>query len=182
MNIYKSCPSFYTDFFTVRLIRAEDAPGLLKVYSDKSAQPYFNADNCTSDFRYTTLQEMQECVNMWLWSYEHGYFVRWCILFGGKPVGTAEMFRRDDGEDGKGCGVLRIDLMNRFEFTDVLEELLEAMLQPMHELFGCAEVLTKAPWFADQRKAALRKHGFVPARPQAGKNGAVFDDYWSHRA
>ena len=34
MNVYESCPTFITPRFTLRLIRREDAPGLLPVYSD----------------------------------------------------------------------------------------------------------------------------------------------------
>ena len=182
MNVYESCPTFITPRFTLRLIRREDAPGLLPVYSDKMAQPYFNADNCTSDFCYTTLAEMEECVKMWVWSYENGWFVRWVILEEDAPVGTIEMFRRDDGDDGRGCGVLRMDLMNRCETEEVLDELLAAILAPMHEHFGCGEILTKAPGFAHQRQAALKLHGFVPAKPITGHNGQPLGDYWSHRA
>ena len=183
MNVYETCPVFITPRFTLRLIREEDAPGLLSVYSDKVAQPYFNADNCTSHFCYTTLREMQECVDMWVYAYRQGWFVRWTILLeDGRPVGTAEMFRRDDGDDGRGCGVLRVDLKRMYEFTDVFDEMLEVMLAPLHEHFGCGEILTKAPSFAHQRQEALRMHGFTPAGPQKGQNGLVFNDYWSHRA
>lgn len=182
MNIYETCPVFITPRFTLRLTEQADAPGLLKVYSDKKAWPYFNADNCTSSFRYTTLKQMQECVDMWVWSYRNGYFVRWTILQeDGKPVGTVEMFRRDDGEDGRGCGVLRMDVLSWHEFEDVFSELLEIMLEPLHEYFGCAEILTKAPRFALQRREALELHGFRPASPLVGENGLVYDDYWSHR-
>jgi len=182
MNVYENCPTFITQRYMVRLVRREDAAGLLSVYSDRGAQPYFNADNCTSDFRYQTLQEMEECVNMWLWSYAHGYFVRWTILEEDKPVGTVEMFRRDDGEDGRGCGVLRMDVKSLLEFDDVFDELLETMLDPLHEHFGCGEILTKAPRFAHQRQSALKLHGFVPAKPLTGHDGRLLDGYWSHRA
>ena len=80
MNVYQSCPFFVTPQFTLRLVRRSDAPGLLKVYSDKQAQHYFNSDNCTSDFRYSTLEEMQQCVDFWLASYARQEFVRWVIL------------------------------------------------------------------------------------------------------
>ena len=104
MNIYEHCPVITTEHLTLRLVRREDAGGLLKVYSDVRARPFFNADNCTSDFCYDRLSEMVACVNMWMWSYENGYFVRWTILHGEAPVGTVEMFRRDDGEDGRAAG------------------------------------------------------------------------------
>lgn len=182
MNIYETCPVFITPRFNLRLIKSADAPGLLKVYSDKVAWAYFNADNCTSSFRYTTLRQMQECVDMWVRAYREGWFVRWTILQeDGRPVGTVEMFRRDDGEDGRGCGVLRMDVLRRHEFEDVFCELLEIMLEPLHEFFDCAEILTKAPRFALQRREALEKNGFRPAKPQKGQNGLVYDDYWSHR-
>ena len=85
MTVYQSCPTFITQRFVLRLVRKEDAPGLLKVYSDRQAQHYFNSDNCTSDFRYSTLKEMQQCIDMWLWSYQQGHFVRkpswWALSF-----------------------------------------------------------------------------------------------------
>ena len=118
---------------------------------------------------------------MWVWSYRNGWFVRWTILEGQKPVGTVEMFRRDEGEDGRGRGVLRIDILSMHEFVDIFHELLETILEPMHEHFGCAEILTKAPRFALQRKEALEMHGFRPTRPLIGEGGREYGDYWSHR-
>ena len=124
-SVYQTCPEFRTPRFRLRLVREEDAPGLLPVYSDPQAQACFNADNCTSDFRYATLREMQECVDMWMQSYAHRQFVRWTILTPKGPVGTVEMCRIGDGADGKGEGVLRIDVSRMYEFTDVFDELLD---------------------------------------------------------
>ncbi len=183
MNVYETCPVYTTAHLTLRLVRREDATGLLNVYSDPRAQPFFNADNCTSDFRYTRLPEMVECLNMWRWSYENGYFVRWTILHNDTPVGTVEMFRRDAGEDGRGCGVLRIDLASRYERAKVFDELLTAMLPDMHALFGCRQVLTKAFQDSPERLEALRRHGFVPA-PGAvtRRDGTPLLDYQVHLA
>lgn len=181
MNVYESCPAFTTPRFTLRLVRPEDIPGLLNVYSDPAAQKCFNADNCTSDFCYTTRQQMEECVNMWLWSYAHGYFVRWTILEGDDPVGTVEMFRRDD-EDG-GTGVLRLDLHSRLENTPALCELLTAILPQMHQLFGCACVLTKSTPEMEARCQALQQLGFVPRKePLISHSGTPLPHYWVHRA
>ena len=182
MNVYQSCPTFITPRFTLRLVRPEDAPGLLAVYSDPAAQPLFNADNCTSDFRYATLKEMTDCIDMWLWSYAHGDFVRWTILRGHLPIGTVEMFRRDDGEDGMGRGVLRIDMASRYETADVHEELLRAILPEMHELFGCQRILTKSLPAMHRRRLALVLHGFVPCKtPLIGDNGVEYGNYWARR-
>lgn len=183
MNVYETCPVFITPRFTLRLVCREDAPGLLKVYSDKVAQPYFNSDNCTSDFRYATLMEMEKCIDMWIWSYEHGQFVRWTILDNrSRPVGTLEMFRRDDGADGKGEGVLRLDLMSMHEFSDVHDEILRTVLPELHELFGCERILTKALPLMARRRLALVLHGFVPCKkPLIGENGVEYGCYWARR-
>ena len=182
MNVYQSCPFFVTPQFTLRLVRRSDAPGLLKVYSDKQAQHYFNSDNCTSDFRYSTLEEMQQCVDFWLASYARQEFVRWVILDNRqRPIGTIEMFRASDGADGKGEGILRIDLMSRFEFTDVFQQLLYTILPAMHELFQCERILTKALPHMMQRRMALVLHGFVPGKkPLIGENGVEYGHYWGH--
>ena len=182
MNVYRDCPTFVTPRFTLRLVRMEDAPALLRVYSDKLAQPCFNADNCTSDFRYASLAEMEDCIRMWLWNYENGCFVRWTILRLDVPVGTVEMFRRDAGKDGQGEGVLRIDVSRQFEFTDVFDELLHVLLPALHEHFGCARILTKAMPHMMQRRLALVLHGFFPSKaPLRGDDGIEYGNYWGHR-
>lgn len=182
MNVYESCPVFITPRFKLRLVRKEDAPGLLQVYSDKTAQACFNSDNCTSDFRYATLKEMESCIDMWLWSYAHGHFVRWTILCDERPVGTVEMFRRDDGKDGKGEGVLRIDVKSMYEFSDVFDEILRTILPEMHELFGCERILTKALPLMARRRLALVLHGFIPSKtPLIGHGGVEYGCYWARR-
>lgn len=182
-NVYESCPVFITPGFTLRLVRREDAPGLLKVYSDKQAQEYFNADNCTSDFRYSTLREMEQCIDFWLTAYARREFVRWVILDERRrPVGTVEMFRRGNGKDGKGEGVLRMDVSRMYEFTDVFERLLQVILPAMHELFHCERILTKALPHMQQRRLALVLLGFVPSRqPLMGRGGIELPHYWAHR-
>lgn len=183
MNVYQSCPFFVTPQFTLRLVRRSDAPGLLKVYSDKQAQHYFNSDNCTSDFRYSTLEEMQQCVDFWLASYARQEFVRWVILDNRqRPIGTIEMFRSSDGADGKGEGILRIDLMSRFEFTDVFQQLLYTILPAMHELFQCERILTKALPHMMQRRLGLVLLGFIPCKkPLIGHGGIELPHYWARR-
>ena len=183
MSVYQSCPFFVTQGFTLRLVRREDAPGLLKVSSDKQAQHYFNCDNCQSDFRYATLKEMEQCIDFWLASYARGDFVRWTILDDRKrPVGTVEMFRRDDGADGKGEGILRMDVISRLEFTDVFEQLLLSLLPALHELFHCERILTKALPHMMQRRVALVLLGFVPCKqPLRGQGGIELPHYWAHR-
>lgn len=180
MNVYESCPVLTSPHDTLRLVTLADAPGLLTVYSDPDAQSCFNADNCTSDFCYTTLQQMEDCIHMWLWSYAHGYFVRWTILEGETPVGTVEMFRRDDADGG--TGVLRLDLHSRLENAAALNELLSAILPDMHRLFGCECILTKAAPEMAQRRTALMQQGFTRhPLPLIGEDGTAYLHYWAHR-
>lgn len=182
ISVYDSCPTFFSPKYEYRLVRREDTSGLLKVYSDTQAQNYFNSDNCTSDFRFTTLQEMAQCVDMWLDAYAKRQFVRWVILHKGKPIGTVEMFRRGIGEDGLAEGILRIDVGRQYEFADVFHEILSTMLTPLHELFGCQRILTKAMPYMLQRKLAFVLHGFIiRRRPLKGADGIAYTDYWSHR-
>lgn len=182
-NVYEHCPTFFTPGFSLRLVRKEDAKGLLKVYSDHQAYDYFNADNCTSDFRYSTLREMEQCIDFWLAAYARKEFVRWTILDEHqRPVGTVEMCRKDDGKDGKGEGILRIDVMSRHEFSDVFERLLRVILPAMHELFNCERILTKALPYMMQRRVALVLMGFFPSKqPLIGQNGIELPHYWGHR-
>lgn len=183
LNVYQNCPFFIAPHFTLRLVRREDAPGLLKVYSDKQAQHYFNCDNCASDFRYSTLTEMEQCIDLWLASYAKGERVRWTILDERqRPVGTVEMFRRSDGKDGKGEGILRIDLMSRFEFTDIFEQILHTILPAMHEIFHCERIFTKALPHMMQRRLGLVLLGFVPCKkPLIDSGGIEFPHYWARR-
>lgn len=182
MNVYERCPTYTTPRFVIRQVEMNDAPGLLQVYSDVLAQAYFNADNCTSDFRYATLTEMKECIRMWLWSYRQGHFVRWTVLHRDKPIGTVEMFRRESTDAYNDCGVLRIDLMHLYEFTDVHDEILRTMLPDFPALFGCKRVITKAMPFMEQRRVALILHGFIPQKaPLIGHGGIEYGSYWSKR-
>ncbi len=182
MNVYESCPTFLSPRFNLRLIRREDAPGLLEVYSERAAQKYFNSDDCLSDYRFATLWEMENCIDTWLKAYQAGEYVRWTVLRLGCPVGTVEMSRRDEGLDGKGCGLLRMDLMSMYEFSDVHDELLRTILPEMHRLFSCARILTKALPVMEKRRLALVLHGFIPSqRPMIGWDGIEYGGYWGRR-
>ena len=92
------------------------------------------------------------------------------------------MFRRDDGKDGKGEGVLRIDVKSMYEFPDVFDEILRTILPEMHELFGCARILTKSLPVMARRRLALVLHGFFPSKePLIGDDGIEYGNYWACR-
>lgn len=65
-NVYEQCPIYKTDSFILRLVELEDAKDLLACYSDRDVISKCNADYCTSDFYYTTIEQMEDCIRFWL--------------------------------------------------------------------------------------------------------------------
>ena len=73
MDVYKECPKFENDRYILRLTVRGDCDGLLKVYSDKKAVPFFNSDNCHGDdFYYTTADRMLQALDFWEEAYSKG--------------------------------------------------------------------------------------------------------------
>ena len=80
-TIYDKCPVYSSDHFLLRLVEEGDAEDLLRCYSDASAVRLMNADNCTSDFHYETLDEMNDCIQGWLGAYRTSVsFIRFSII------------------------------------------------------------------------------------------------------
>lgn len=184
MNPHVSCPRFQGETFMLRLVTMEDAPALLRVYSDEAAWPLFNSDNCHGDlFRYTTVERMREAIAFWLASYREGWFVRWAVVAEGAAVGTVEMFRRraEDAYDGR--GILRVDLGSAWERPECIREIVELLLPHAQAMFGCAQIATKVPPAALARQEALRALGFIPCgEALIGHDGTRYGDYWIWQA
>ena len=155
-NPYDKCPVFETEYFVLRLIENSDAEDLLECYSDVNAQKYFNADNCTNNFRYKTLDEMNKAVDFWIFAYKNKNFVRFSIVYKltGKVVGTIEIF-------GGSYGVLRIDIKSEYEQKDFLSEIIEISVNNFFELFNIENIITKAIPDATDRIEALLEYGFI---------------------
>ena len=66
INVYEQCPVYKTESFILRLVKIEDAEALLKCYSDKDTVSKMNSDYCTSDFFYTTKNEMEQCIRQYV--------------------------------------------------------------------------------------------------------------------
>ena len=127
VNPYDECPVLETESFELRLVEKSDAADLLVCYSDEKAWEIFNADYCTSDFRYTARKQMEECIDFWLEAYAVKGFVRFSILDkkSEKAVGTAEMFGSLNIEKTEDYGVLRIDIASGYETEGYLAELIK---------------------------------------------------------
>lgn len=173
-NPYSQCPQLESRHFILRLVRPEDAPDLLQCYADPKAQPLFNADNCTGDFRFQTLEDMRYCIRFWLLAYETQEYVRFAILdkASHKAVGTIEMFGMV-GQYQTPQGVLRLDIASPYEKADYLLDLLVLCRRDLCLLFGAQEMITKAIPEAVERIAALHALGFVPCQRPQYKDGWV---------
>lgn len=153
---YELCPEYETKSFLLRLVSQDDAGDLLVCYSDTDARRLFNSDNCTSDFFFSNLDEMRECIDLWLSDYGKGKYVRFAIVdkTSNKAVGTVEIF-------GGKRGVLRIDISSGYEDPEQLSELVSIADSFFYD-FKCEAMLTKAVPEAAGRIQVLTQNGFVP--------------------
>lgn len=164
-TIYNQCPIFQNETITLRQIREEDAAGLLNCYADEQALPFFNTDNCHgTDFHCTTLEQMKQAIAGWNWCYGMKEFVRLTICLNATQeiIGTVEMFNRGAAPFYGVHGVLRIDVMSRYERADVLQAILQLADEHFYQAFGMEWIVTKAKSFALERRKALTALGYIP--------------------
>lgn len=183
MNVYEKLPVLGSQNFILRGVKESDAEELLKVYSDEKAVPFFNGDNCHGDdFHYQTLQRMKQAVQFWVFSYEHGYFVRWAVVdkSNGCVVGTIELFHRDSEKDYfDNCGLMRLDLRSDYERAGPIAEIISLIKNCAFGWFYCDKIATKVKPFASERKNAFLKIGFLPSsKPLVGDGGETYYDYY----
>lgn len=181
MNVYENCPSFENDKYKLRLVKAEDTADLLKVYSDIHAVPFFNGDNCHGDdFYYATIERMKQAVDFWIFSYEHGYFVRWAVIdkAANEVVGTIEEFLRTADDYFTDCGLFRLDLRSDYEKAEKIADVLSLIVPPSFEIFGCNKVATKAFPASAERLKALSSCGFTRTQNKLiGQDGTEYGNY-----
>jgi len=163
-NPYEKCPVFETESFILRLVEKNDAKDLLKCYSDENAQPLFNADNCTSNFIYKTIEEMNQCIDFWIYAYKDKGFIRFSIIdkMTKRIIGIIEMFG-SNCEFGKitSWGILRIDIQSNYETEKYLSELIKLSVNNFYILFGIKNILSKAIPKAQNRIKILLDNGFI---------------------
>jgi len=156
---YDICPTYESKCFILRLVSSSDAANLLLCYSNPEAQEMFNSDRCTSDFCYSTLDEMKRCIDDWLDAYNKRDYTRFSIIDkqNDKAVGTIEIFGSDENH---GYSVLRIDIHPQYEKEEYLGELL-CMADSFFHDFGCYRIVTKAITKATERILSLINCGYV---------------------
>ena len=179
MDVYEICPVLQSEHFTLRLVEREDAPGLLKVYSDDRAVRLCNSDNCHyGTFRLDTLEDTLKCIDAWRHEYGLRNFVRWTILAEGEAIGTVELFHREAADAFNHHGLLRLDIHPDYETVPHLCELLELWHRHAYVLFDCPILATKAPAFAAHRIEALSKCAYIrSASCLSGHDSTDYGDY-----
>lgn len=183
MKIYDEFPTFENDAFLLRPVEKEDCADLLAVYSDKNALPFFNSDNCDGDnFYYPTMERMTDAILFWESAYENKWFARWAIVDKAvsKTVGTIESCFRVSEDVFNGAAILRIDVRSDHEKEESLFGIGSLIVPPTFELFGCKQIITKAPVYAIERISAIQRLGFQKSEHYLiGKTGYAYDGYWS---
>lgn len=157
VNPYEKCPIYETESFILRLVEESDVDGLLECYSDLSAVKFMNSDRCTSDFHYTTIDEMKNCIQFWLKEYKNKGYVRFSVIDKQtqKAVGSIEIF------GGSKFGVLRIDLKSNYEKQSYITEILKISNIYFYDAFSVNHVISKAIPEATKRISALIENGFL---------------------
>lgn len=143
---------------TLRLTKEEDTLELLNCYSDEKSVPLINSDNCHGDtFHYTTEERMKQTMDFWKFSYETKQFVRMTIILNAthEIIGTIEMFNRGVAPYYGVHGVLRFDVMSKYENEDILSSILQLVNVHFYKDFGVEWIVTKAIASAIKRREIL---------------------------
>ncbi len=145
---------YETPRFILRQVVREDAPALLKCYSDPAAVALMNDDNCVGGFLFQTLEEMEQAIHFW--NHDVFEYARPAVIDKqtGEPIGTLEVF-------GGETGVLRVDLRADYEREDVLRELYGLAAQDFMGDFPMGAMVTKAVPDAVARRRVLAELGFA---------------------
>lgn len=182
-SVYNACPILENDRYLLRLTQREDLDGLLSIYSDLNALPFFNSDNCHGDnFYYPTRERMQEALDFWDYSYKNGWFARMTIIEkqNGTIIGTAELCFRVSEDAFNGMCILRVDVGSKYETEQVLAEVFGILAPHTDALLGSHGIVTKASIYAVERIKALKKVGFIPSVHLlvGGHDGYQYNGYW----
>lgn len=157
---------YETENFLLRQVKREDAPDLLRCYSDPAAVALMNDDNCTGGFLFETMEQMESAIHFW--NNDPFGYARPAVIDkrSGEAVGTMEVF-------GGEAGVLRVDLRRDYERPEVLRELYTLAVEKFPADFPMGAMVTKAVPQAAARRAALTGLGF--SGPESFRG---YEDYY----
>ena len=154
-NIYEQCPTYETESFILRMVKIEDAADLLCCYSDRENVKTFNADFCTSDFYYSTVEEMENCIRFWLEEYQKQYYVRFSVI----PTSNNKAIEIFGGE----AGVLRIDLSSEYNTENSFTEIIKLAIEQFIDDFKIDSIKIKTLNISEKINC-IEALGFVPSK------------------
>ena len=174
---YLECPEYDSEHFRLRLVSMDDAEDLYLCYNDPQAQAIFNSDNCTSDFKFSSIEHLKAYMEGWLDAYKNRWFIRYSIIDKKteKAIGTMEIFGGPIGGERSEFGVLRIDVRHEYENEEALTELIK-MTDSFFGDVNTEKFITKAIPEAAQRINALTRNGYVPTH--VGDGGSRREHYY----
>lgn len=145
-----------TAHYALRSVQMEDAPALLKCYSDESAVRRMNSDNCQGTFLMKTEEDVRRAISFW----QNDPCLERCSIVSleeNAAVGTVEFHYKEEQK----THVLRLDLCSAQETEDCITELMPALYEEGFHRFPDAQyVVIKAFPQDTARCAALKACGF----------------------
>jgi len=84
------------------------------------------------------------------------------------------MFKREEKDEFNHFGMLRIDLYNKYEKQQYIDEILEIANENFYKGFEVDSIITKSIPNATDRINSLKCKGYVPIN----KKFMVYDDYF----
>lgn len=155
--------------YVLRSIEKEDAPALLRCYSDEAAVRRMNSDNCQGTFLMKTLQDVQNAIGFWV----NDPCLTRCSIVSveeNAAVGTVEFHYKEE----VGAHVLRLDLCSAHETAERIAELLPALCEEGFARFPEAKCVVMKAYPQDEaRCSALLQCGF-----EGGKEFLGFPHYF----
>ncbi|MDE7162337.1 MAG: hypothetical protein K2N65_06250, partial [Anaeroplasmataceae bacterium] len=112
--------------------------------------------------------------------HEYRGFVRFSIINKKtkKCIGTIEIFNRKADDFYNDCGLLRIDLGSINEKEDIIFSIVSLVTKPFFDWFSCKKIAIKAPIYAVERIAALKKAGYEKREEPLIGQTKTYYDYW----
>lgn len=158
LNLMRLCPVYETDDFFLRPVVMEDAEALLSCYSDEKSWPIFNKDNCSNDFHFTELSQMQATIGFWIKDMENNNYIRLSIINKEtyKAIGTIELFNWHNNKPIRNLGLLRLDLASAYEKREYINQIFSLVQKKMCPALGIEQLSTKAIPTAFERLAVMK--------------------------
>ena len=153
-----------TAHYALRPVTMEDAPALLRCYSDENAVRRMNSDNCRGTFLMRSVEDVRSAITFW----QNDPCLQRCSIVSleeNAAVGTVEFHYKEEEK----THVLRLDLCSEQETQDCIAEILPALCEEGFRRFAGAQFAVMKAFPQDAARCdALRLCGFEGETEFAG--------------